>query len=105
MASPPRGPLAEGLPPIGPPPLRERLRAPRNNLGAQNNVYGLDPYDIQVLTDAPLGYWPLDDPQGTTASDLSGSSWPGTYTGGVTLAQAGADCVAPSDMIKQLDLL
>jgi len=47
-------------------------------------------YASEVLADAPLLYWRLDDPSGTTATDLSGNGRNGTYGSGVTLNQAGA---------------
>jgi Concanavalin A-like lectin/glucanases superfamily len=46
-------------------------------------------YDDAVLADNPVSYWRLDETSGTTAADSKGSN-PGTYTGGVTLGQAGA---------------
>jgi len=47
-------------------------------------------YSTVVLAEASLvSYWRLNEPSGTTATDSKGAN-PGTYTGGVTLNQAGA---------------
>lgn len=46
-------------------------------------------YNAAVLADTPVGFWPLNDPSGTVAADLSGNGHPGAYTGGFTLAQPG----------------
>lgn len=44
-----------------------------------------------VLDDGPLGYWPLDEPEGDTVEDLSGNRHTGKCLGGVLLGQpAGA---------------
>jgi hypothetical protein len=53
-------------------------------------------YRATVLSDAPTGYWRLDDTT-TTAVDSSGSGDPGTYTGGYTQSQPG---LLPSDPDK-----
>lgn len=37
-------------------------------------------YRIKVLRDNPIGFWPLDESSGTTASDISGCGNDGTYT-------------------------
>jgi hypothetical protein len=50
---------------------------------------GLD-YASMVLADSPAGYWRLGETSGTAAADASGHGSTGTYTGGVTLGQAGA---------------
>ena len=47
-----------------------------------------NPYDVVVLADSPVSYWPLDDPTGTTATDLADSN-NGTYTSGFTLGGSG----------------
>jgi RHS repeat-associated protein len=49
-------------------------------------------YYFDAVTASPdlLGYWPLDETSGTTASDVASSPANGTYSGGVTLGQAGA---------------
>jgi len=47
------------------------------------------PYASQVLADAPIAYWRLGEASGTTANDISGNGNTGTYSGGVTLGQAG----------------
>ncbi len=38
-------------------------------------------YSAQVLADAPVGYWKLDETAGTTAADSSGNGFDGTYGG------------------------
>lgn len=50
----------------------------------------VDAYAATVLADAPSGYWRLGEPSGTSAADASGFARTGTYTGGYTLAAAGA---------------
>ena len=45
-----------------------------------------NPYDLVVLADSPVSYWPLDEVSGTVANDLVGGN-NGTYTGGFTLGQ------------------
>ena len=47
------------------------------------------PYEQVVLGDNPVAYWRLEETTGTTAYDSSGNAKDGTYTGGVTLGQAG----------------
>jgi len=49
-------------------------------------------YRNVILGDSPVGYWRLDETNGTTAYNLGslGSAANGTYTNGVTLAQPGA---------------
>lgn len=47
-------------------------------------------YAKVVLGATPTGYWRLGEPSGTSAVDSSGGGNDGTYTGGFTLAQAGA---------------
>lgn len=46
-------------------------------------------YDAAVLADAPTSFLKLDEASGSTAADSSGKGNPGTYTGGVTLAEPG----------------
>jgi hypothetical protein len=41
-------------------------------------------YETTITGDGPIGYWPLKEASGTTATDLIGGR-NGTYTGGVTL--------------------
>jgi hypothetical protein len=49
----------------------------------------LGQYGVEVLGEAGLvGYWPLNEPSGTVATDLKNAN-NGTYTGGPTLGQAG----------------
>jgi len=45
-------------------------------------------YQDTVIADGASAYWPLDDPNGTTARDLMGT-YDGTISGGVTLNQPG----------------
>lgn len=45
-------------------------------------------YASTVLADSPLGWWPADDPTGTTATDDSGNSRNGSYNGSYSLAAA-----------------
>jgi RHS repeat-associated protein len=47
-------------------------------------------YRSEVLVDAPIGYWRLDELTGTVAADLSGNNNPGTISGGVMKGVAGA---------------
>lgn len=46
-------------------------------------------YSSEVLADSPLAYWRLGDTSGTTATDSSGNSKNGTYSGGYTLNTTG----------------
>jgi hypothetical protein len=41
-------------------------------------------YQLKVIQDYPIGFWTLDELSGTSASDISGCSNNGTYTGGIT---------------------
>ena len=41
-------------------------------------------YQLKVMNDYPIGFWPLDESSGTAAMDVSGCSNNGTYTGGIT---------------------
>jgi hypothetical protein len=41
-------------------------------------------YQLKVIKDYPIGFWPLDESSGTTASDISGCGNNGTYSGGIT---------------------
>ena len=47
-------------------------------------------YPETILADNPIGYWRLGEASGPQAADSSTNSFHGTYTGGVTLGQAGA---------------
>ena len=38
-------------------------------------------YQLQVIKDNPIAFWPLDELSGTTALDISGSGNIGTYYG------------------------
>jgi Concanavalin A-like lectin/glucanases superfamily len=41
-------------------------------------------YQLKVIKDYPIGFWPLDETSGTTATDSSGCGNNGTYTGTLT---------------------
>lgn len=41
-------------------------------------------YQLRVLKDSPVAFWPLDESSGSIAYDLSGSGNNGTYTGSIT---------------------
>ena len=41
-------------------------------------------YQLKVMQDHPIGFWPLDETSGTTAADISGCGNNGTYTGSLT---------------------
>lgn len=41
-------------------------------------------YSLKVINDYPIGFWMLDELSGTTASDISGCSNNGTYSGGIS---------------------
>jgi hypothetical protein len=41
-------------------------------------------YQLKVIKDYPIGFWPLDESSGTTASDISGCGNNGTYSGGLS---------------------
>jgi len=41
-------------------------------------------YQLKVIQDYPIGFWPLDELSGTSASDISGCSNNGTYSGGIS---------------------
>jgi len=45
-------------------------------------------YDSAIIADGPVGYWMLNETAGTVATDSMGAN-NGTYTGGITLGQAG----------------
>ena len=40
-------------------------------------------YQLKVIKDYPIGFWPLDESSGTTALDISGCGNTGTYVGGL----------------------
>jgi hypothetical protein len=40
-------------------------------------------YQLKIIKDYPIGFWPLDESSGTTASDISGCGNNGTYVGGL----------------------
>lgn len=41
-------------------------------------------YQLKVVKDHPIGFWPLDESSGTTAIDISGCDNNGTYTGAIS---------------------
>lgn len=41
-------------------------------------------YQLKVIKDTPIGFWPLDETTGTTASDISGCGNNGIYHGSLT---------------------
>ena len=41
-------------------------------------------YQLKVIKDYPIGFWPLDESSGSTAADISGCGNNGTITGGFT---------------------
>jgi hypothetical protein len=41
-------------------------------------------YQLRVLKDSPVAFWPLDESSGSIAYDVSGSGNNGTYTGSIT---------------------
>ncbi len=41
-------------------------------------------YQLKVIKDYPIGFWPLDEISGTSAQDISGCGNNGTYSGGIT---------------------
>jgi hypothetical protein len=63
--------------------------------GAGGSGGGLDPYATEVLSDAPVGYWRLNERNTPDAFDASGYDHHGVYTGGVTLLQPGIVAVDP----------
>jgi hypothetical protein len=46
-------------------------------------------YDLAVLSDSPVGYWPLSETAGGLANDTTGNAHDGLFSGGVTLSQPG----------------
>ncbi len=52
-------------------------------------LYQLATYRSLVLEDAPIALWPLDELTGSTANDIAGSSFDGTFTGSKNLGSAG----------------
>lgn len=65
-------------------------------------------YDGAVLADSPGGYWKCEDPSGTTATDSSGNSHPGTYAGSPTLGRptlmpSGLGAVQLNTTAKRID--
>ncbi|HET9656234.1 MAG TPA: LamG domain-containing protein [Kineosporiaceae bacterium] len=53
------------------------------------------PLDVEVLADAPMAYWKLDDKTNGTAADTSGNGRPGYYSTALT---QGAPGVVPLDL-------
>jgi hypothetical protein len=48
----------------------------------------IDDINSAIFSDSPILHWPLDETSGTTARDLSGNNYDGTYSGG-TLTGSG----------------
>ena len=59
--------------------------------GRAEFVVGQKYYSYQnlILSDHPIGYWPMGETTGSTATDLSAWQTNGTYSGSYTLAQTG----------------
>lgn len=55
-------------------------------------------YTTEVLTDAPLLYWPMDEAAGVLAEDLSAGRRPGTHGPAVTIT--GADTFMQAPVVK-----
>lgn len=61
---------------------------------------GLAAYSSKILTDKPFAYWPLNETSGTTAFDISGSGFHGTFSGaGYALGIAGP-LAGPQDLVN-----
>ncbi|MCA1992471.1 MAG: filamentous hemagglutinin N-terminal domain-containing protein [Coleofasciculus sp. S288] len=56
--------------------------------------YANTSYNAAVQADNPISYWRFDETSGSTALDVSGNHFNGTYQGGVTLRQAGVSGTA-----------
>jgi len=54
-------------------------------------------YRLQIMADAPFGYWRLGELTGTNAADSSGNGNNGRYSGGFTLGQPGLPPGVPGD--------
>lgn len=66
-----------------------RARQP-GSIDAANIASRAAIYDAAILSDSPLGYWPLNELSGTSAADATGNGHTGTYTGTVFLGNPGA---------------
>jgi hypothetical protein len=55
----------------------------RRKKRANQNPGGGDAYTSRVLTLTPIAYYPLSEAAGTTAEDVSGNNYDGTYSGAV----------------------
>src|SRR5205807_64318 len=62
---------------------------PNGSGAVVQSITDAPPYPGNVLSDGPLAYWRLDEASGTTAADLSGDGFNGTYNGSVTLGSSG----------------
>jgi len=55
-------------------------------------------YELEVLSDNPVAYWPLSDAAGsTTVADATGNGNTGTVNGGVTLGEPGVVAQFPNE--------
>lgn len=60
---------------------------PAGRMGAVGAKPAVGPtYEAVVLSDGPVGFWPLTETSGTTANDVSGHGRHGTFYGSPTLA-------------------
>ncbi len=56
-------------------------------------------YQLKVIKDYPIGFWPLDESSGSTATDISGCGNNATYVGSPDLTDnVGASIVVSPDM-------
>ncbi|OWK39106.1 beta strand repeat-containing protein [Fimbriiglobus ruber] len=70
--------------PVGPHTITAVYSGAGNFLSSSNVGY-----PASVSADSPSAYYPLNDPFGTTAQDVSGNGLDGTYTGGITVGLPG----------------
>lgn len=64
---------------------------------------GADLYEVGVLQDSPVGYWKLNEPNGTSAADSSSNVNAGTVHGTVMLGVAGPLTGFPSQTAYTFD--
>ncbi len=57
-------------------------------------------YRSLILSQQPLGYWRFNETSGTTATDLSGNGYNGTYSTGASGVTLGATGALPNDTDK-----
>lgn len=60
-------------------------------------------YQLEVLSDGPAAYWPLDDSSGSTVAKNAVGSGVGTVHGGVTFGEAGVVASDPSQTAALFD--